>query len=900
MAASSAAGSPANAAIPQPFCAATSNATYAIFSERTPGKGNLFNLRWLARNRHDRLAERMQQRPPGYSSGTGWPAVFAELRDAGVTASETGLELAAGRPLHNDSALAAALTALSFTDDAKLRSNKTVRHVFRARSNAEWSRLIWAADAPILQNLTSHPPRLPPRERAADTQLLQPLLRDGFVRVRDFGLNATALREQAYQLLERDGKKTADGELVTARGNLSALEPLLHNASFARVVRSYLGGTARYDGHAVFQLTPEATVQTYPSGWWHHDRCGRRLRVFVFIHDVKERDRPTLYARGSHNTLAFYSYIEAIHLTRFSDAYVRRRYEAVPLTGDAGGGFLLDTNGLHRAQLDGWDGKTKRTAVLLEFHAHRKIPALASHAAVMTYPCPSIKHGAYSFTSGYPGLPLYPPDDAPPYVPPSRRMQCFGKCDKRGPVRRSGTGPRRGVASGRGRRGSLGNSDLYEALRKARLRNRAQEQAADAAQREPMAVEGAAEPANWTIRDVVMPDNSTRDADARDARACFERTPRHDGCAAVFAVAPAPASTGMRAMFVGIAAASARSLKRHLPYARTVLILGAADCDRRAASEATAAASPSSSAPNADSGAAAAAAAAQRRISAGRAAASSAEDDAPLAPHLTAFDEVVRWCDPALYSMAGVYRSGVHRGWLLKPPMLAASPYARSLFLDADTVVESGAIALLFAMLHRPGGADWLAAAEVRTSRSRRSLGGAPIFNSGVIGYTRLGSDSRVAALLARWTDASYRVACALSVAGKSGFDASPSKLGVTGVPAGLSSSSAWQLVTNDQFGLSQLVTPISSLQGVSVSRRTLSSLFNWRGADAIGKASAASATVVVQHRGKTKGGALAGMREARRRGDTKTYGTGRTRKESTIKEEARAARAWADRKCPK
>lgn len=862
-------------------------------------------MRWLTRNRNDRLAERMQLRPPGYG-GTGWPGVFAQLRDAGVTASETGLELAAGRPLHNDSALAAALSALSFTDDAKHRNNHSARKVSRARSNAQWSRLIWAADAPILQNLTSRPPQLPPAEHAADTQLLQPLLRDGFVRVHDFGLNATALREQAYGLLERAGRKTADGELVTARGDLSALEPLLHNESFARVVRGYLGGSARYDGHAVFQLTPEATVQTYPSGWWHHDRCGRRLRVFVFIHDVRERDRPTLYARRSHNTLAFYSYIESIHLTRFSDSYVRRRYEAVPLTGDAGGGFLLDTNGLHRAQLDGWDGRTKRTAVLLEFHAHHKIPALASHAAVMTYPCPSIKHGSYSFTSGYPGLPLYPPDDAPPYAPPSRQIKCYGKCDHR-IGRGSGTGPRRRV--GGRRNGSFGGDGLYEALRKARARNRAMEQALDAAKREPMAVEGAAaaDPANWTIRDVVVPDNSTRGADARDARACFARTPRHDGCAAVFAVAPAPSSTGTRPMFVGMAASAARGLKRHLPYARTVLILGSADCDHRAASEVAAATTTSSSsaAPNVDAAAAARAADAQRRIATGRAAASSAEDDASLAPHLTAFDEIVRWCDPALYSMAGLYRNGAHRGWLLKPPMLAASPYARSLFFDADTAVWSDAVALLFALLHRPGGADWLASAEVRTSRSRRALGGVPIFNSGVVGYRRLGNDggkgSGVAALLSRWTDESYRVACALPRAGKSGME-SPSQLGVPGVPAGLSSTSAWQLVTNDQFGLAQIVTPISPPQDArngNVRWRTLSSHFNWRGADATGHASAANATVVVRHGGTIKRDAMAEMKAARRRGDTKTYGTGRTtRKASIVKEEARVARAWAARIC--
>ena len=68
-------------------------------------------------------------------------------------------------------------------------------------------------------------------------------------------------------------------------------------------------------------------------------------------------------------------------LTRFSEQYVASKYEIVPLTGSAGGGFLLDTNALHRAKLD---GTARRTAILLEFHAHRKIPTLASHPAYAT------------------------------------------------------------------------------------------------------------------------------------------------------------------------------------------------------------------------------------------------------------------------------------------------------------------------------------------------------------------------------------------------------------------------------------------------------------------------------------------------------------------------------------
>ena len=48
----------------------------------------------------------------------------------------------------------------------------------------------------------------------------------------------------------------------------------------------------------------------------------------------------------------------------------------VALTGPAGGGFLLDTNGLHRAQLaadGGGGGGGPRTAVLLEWRARSRV-----------------------------------------------------------------------------------------------------------------------------------------------------------------------------------------------------------------------------------------------------------------------------------------------------------------------------------------------------------------------------------------------------------------------------------------------------------------------------------------------------------------------------------------------
>jgi hypothetical protein len=65
--------------------------------------------------------------------------------------------------------------------------------------------------------------------------------------------------------------------------------------------------------------------------------------------------------------------------------------------------------------------------------------------------------------------------------------------------------------------------------------------------------------------------------------------------------------------------------------------------------------------------------------------------------------------------------------------------------------VESEEVATLFALLNSdaPDAVSFFAAPEVATSRSRTSLGGAPIFNSGVIGLRR--DDELAEMLLRRW-----------------------------------------------------------------------------------------------------------------------------------------------------
>merc|ERR1712164_151274 len=99
------------------------------------------------------------------------------------------------------------------------------------------------------------------------------------------------------------------------------------------------------------RLENSVSLENYISGYWHHDRCGRRLKVFIFMHDVDEdRGRPTVVAKGSHK-LFHYAYkgskqLTSLEVSRMNATWVGENYDPVPLHGKRGGGFIFDTNAL--------------------------------------------------------------------------------------------------------------------------------------------------------------------------------------------------------------------------------------------------------------------------------------------------------------------------------------------------------------------------------------------------------------------------------------------------------------------------------------------------------------------------------------------------------------------------
>ena len=92
------------------------------------------------------------------------------------------------------------------------------------------------------------------------------------------------------------------------------------------------------------------------------------MKAFLFLHDVKADGRPTLIAEASHRT-HYYEYKDLLQ-SRFSDEYISSNYDVVQLVGPRGGGFLFDTNTIHKGRSD---GKRGRTVIIADFMDTRKL-----------------------------------------------------------------------------------------------------------------------------------------------------------------------------------------------------------------------------------------------------------------------------------------------------------------------------------------------------------------------------------------------------------------------------------------------------------------------------------------------------------------------------------------------
>ncbi len=234
----------------------------------------------------------------------------------------------------------------------------------------------------------------------SDNTLLQQLKRDGFATIGDWGLSPSfvdALASEAFAKLDEAARISKNKAVVSTNAILETLETdqgklFWQNSSLLSAAVRYLGPDAELAGYEALRLTNELnSVTQYRSGQWHHDRCGARLKAFLFLHDVGKGARPTQVARGSHRTL-YWSYHD-MGESRFSDEWVARNYDIVNMGGPKGGGFVFDTNALHRGVIS---GNTPRSVLILEFNDAAKDADLARVSSIFrskhptkAFPCPS-------------------------------------------------------------------------------------------------------------------------------------------------------------------------------------------------------------------------------------------------------------------------------------------------------------------------------------------------------------------------------------------------------------------------------------------------------------------------------------------------------------------------------
>lgn len=215
---------------------------------------------------------------------------------------------------------------------------------------------------------------------AAAAAVFQQLENDGVAKLGDLALPPEAVREALAAL----GPLTTADRLAAVRSRLPSLEGWLRaNLVLHSAIASYFGGHAILHGYKVVHLPAVVSPEAFISAHWHHDRAGRRLKLFILLNDVDpDHGHPTEVAKGSHKTL--YYWHEEFEQSRYRDSFVRESFDTVRLAGKAGSGYVFDTNSLHRGTPT---GSRPRDVIVVEYHQAAKCGVLSTMG--LNIPCPS-------------------------------------------------------------------------------------------------------------------------------------------------------------------------------------------------------------------------------------------------------------------------------------------------------------------------------------------------------------------------------------------------------------------------------------------------------------------------------------------------------------------------------
>lgn len=220
----------------------------------------------------------------------------------------------------------------------------------------------------IADSLYRNRPRPTALQAAPITAALE-LQRDGFLRLSALGLDMDLLQLEVAQAFQASQEvQEAEARMLRRSMRWGALDRLFSSDAILELASFYLGADVKVSGYYLLRLKPGLTPAEYSSSTWHHDNCGSRLKLFILLQDGGEDGFYTEIARGS-NSMAYYWY-GLDHMSRFDDASVKSFFSVERLFSPAGGGFLFDTNALHRVRVD---GQRQRDAVVVEIANVQKL-----------------------------------------------------------------------------------------------------------------------------------------------------------------------------------------------------------------------------------------------------------------------------------------------------------------------------------------------------------------------------------------------------------------------------------------------------------------------------------------------------------------------------------------------
>jgi len=174
-----------------------------------------------------------------------------------------------------------------------------------------------------------------------------------------------------------------DFDVLNAPGGIASV---LKNRTVRNIVKAYLGSDAAF-GRVVYTRLDQRikSARDFVSGTFHHDRLGRRLRLFVLLSNSSAKTgRPLVVARGSQH-LIYPQYLcdqqpIAFHCaSHFTERFVHERFDLDAVGGLEGEAYLFDTNTIHRGSPG--EGKERQTIMFTFGSAGKmRLPHLLSWA----------------------------------------------------------------------------------------------------------------------------------------------------------------------------------------------------------------------------------------------------------------------------------------------------------------------------------------------------------------------------------------------------------------------------------------------------------------------------------------------------------------------------------------